>query len=372
MNRAQIPGCLLALILLAGCQAPGSSTPAKSPEPQTISPVYTDWSKLMPYEPDTAKALYSKFEPYQGDALTARNDYGPLLPYLGAEPAVSNYITDRLPLFGLVTADGRVVTEPVYAGVYPISYYTQGRPAIAPFLILQKGDPAAGTGNGRDSAAGEFSCTVAAPDGRWVRSFGIAGTEYVDEAHMAVVQPDNSVTVLDKDGRTAAYFSGDAIAPYLSNFNPPYFGYEGGPGLTSKDGVLYAEGFDEELEDWRAFCYFNLDDGSLSPDPPEGFDQEWPDWSPSDSGGNGYSLSTDSVIGELYYFKHDYGGPAETLHILSAEKQPLLSVKDESSTLYEPLIWNGLCSAVQGGAFCYYDLRSGKCVFRYPLRSNSD
>ncbi|MEA4941580.1 MAG: hypothetical protein VB094_03420 [Oscillibacter sp.] len=373
MNRAQIPGCLLALALLTGCGAPSSSAPAKSAEPQTVSPVYTDWSKLTPYEPDTAKALYSKFEPYQGDALTARDDYGPLLPYLGAEPSVSNYITDRLPLFGLVTADGQVVTEPVYASVYPISYYTQGRPAIAPFLILQKGDPAAGASNGRDSVAGEFSCTVAAPDGRWVRSFGIAGTQYADEAHMAVVQPDNSVTVLDKDGKTAAYFSGDTFAPYLNNFNPPCFGYEGGPGLSSKDGVLYVEGFDETQEDWRTFCYLNIADGTLSPDPPEGFSDQWPEGSGDDAGG--YSPLVDAVTGTLYYYSRDYIGSAfnrSMLNILSADKRPLLSLPDESSTLYEPLIRNGLCSAVQGGAFCYYDLKSGKCVFRYPLRTNSD
>lgn len=371
MNRAHILGCLLALVLLTGCTAPGSSAPAKSPEPQTVSPVYTDWSKLTPYEPDTA--LYSKFKPYQGDALTARDDYGPLLPYLGAEPAVSDYITDRLPLFGLVTADGRVVTEPVYADICASTDYAENLLVTAPFLILHKGDPDGGTGNGMMSQAGEFLCTVAAPDGSWVRDFGIARTVFVDSAHLAVVEPDNSVTVLDKAGKTAAYFPGSAFTPYLSGSASSYFGVESDPRLSAKDGVLYVEGFDEALETWRTFCYLNIADGTLSTDPPEGFSDQWPEGGGSDSGG--YSPLVDPVTGTLYYYSLDYSGNAlnrPMLNILSADKHPLLSLSDESYTLYQPLLWNGFCSAVQNGAFCYYDLKSGSCVFRYPMRSNSD
>lgn len=368
MSRARFLAGLSALMLLAGCGAPGPDS-GESPEP--VSPVYTDWSKLTPYKPAAPKPLYSRFEPYQGDTLTPRSDYGILIPYLGASLSVSNYITDSLPLYGLVTTDGRIVTEPVYASIYAVSGYTQGR-SSAPFLLLQKGDPSAGKGNGRDSLAGEFSCTVAAPDGRWVRDFGIAGTEYVDEAHLAVVQPDNSVTVLDKNGETAAYFSGDAIAPYLRASASPYFGYEGGPSLSSKDGVLYVEGFDKALEDWRPFCYFNLADSSLSPDPPEGFDPEWPEWSGDGSDGHGRSPVTDNVTGEIFYYRYDHAGGAAdvTLHILDGEQRPLLSINDNDSMFYEPSIWNGLCAAVQDGAFCYYDLNSGECVFRFPLRSN--
>lgn len=373
MNRAQILGYLLAPVLLTGCGALASSTPAKNPEPQAVPPVYTDWSKLTPYEPDTAKALYSKFKPYQGDALTARDDYGPLLPYLGAEPAISSYITDRLPLFGLVTADGRVITEPVYANIYAITDYSGNPPVSAPFLILQKGGPDGGTGNGMMSQAGEFLCTVAAPDGCWVRDFGIAGTVFVDSTHLAVVEPDNSVTVLDKAGKTAAYFPGSAFTPYLNGSSSLYFGEEGDPRLSAKDGVLYVEGFDEALEDWRTFCYLNIADDTVSPDPPEGFSDQWPEGSGSDTGG--YSPLLDPITGTLYYYSRDYIGNAfnrSMLNILSADKHPLLSLSDESYTLYQPLLWDGFCSAVQNGAFCYYDLKSGSCVFRYLLRSNSD
>ncbi len=366
MSRARFLAGLSALMLLAGCGAAGSDS-GESPEP--VSPVYTDWSKLTPYKSAAPKPLYSRFAPYQGDTLTPRSDYGILIPYLGASLSVSNYITDSLPLYGLVTTDGRIVTEPVYASIYAVSGYTQGF-SSAPFLLLQKGDPSAGKGNGRDSLAGEFSCTVAAPDGRWVRDFGIAGTEYVDEAHLAVVQPDNSVTVLDKNGETTAYFSGDAIAPYLRASASPYFGYEGGPYLSSRGDILFAQGYDPALNGSRIFCYLNLADGTVSADPPQGFSEELT-YVPLNEENDGYSSIRDAVTGELYYFIwDDSDSAAPDMHILDKEKQSLLSIRNDDSMFYEPSIWNGLCAAVQDGAFCNYDLNSGECVFRFPLRSN--
>ncbi|WP_294855697.1 hypothetical protein [uncultured Oscillibacter sp.] len=366
MSRARFLAGLSALMLLAGCGAPGPDS-GESPEP--VSPVYTDWSKLTPYKPAAPKPLYSRFEPYQGDTLTPRSDYGILIPYLGASLSVSNYITDSLPLYGLVTTDGRIVTEPVYASIYAVSGYTQGR-SSAPFLLLQKGDPSAGKGNGRDSLAGEFSCTVAAPDGRWVRDFGIAGTEYVDEAHLAIIQPDNSVTVLSADGEIAAYFSGDAVTPYLRSLEKPYFGYEGSPYLSSRGDILFAQGYDPALNGSRIFCYLNLADGTVSADPPQGFSEELP-YVPLNEENDGYSSIRDAVTGELYYFTwDDSDSAAPDMHILDKEKQSLLSIRNDDSMFYQPSIWNGLCAAVQDGAFCYYDLNSGECVFRFPLRSN--
>lgn len=367
MNGTRVLASLSALMLLAGCGAPGSNS---GESPESVSPVYTDWSKLTPYESAVPEPLYSRFAPYQGDALTPRSDYGILLPYLGASLSVSNYITDSLPLYGLVTTDGRIVTEPVYADVYSTSGWSFNPSAPASFLILSKGDPDAETGNGRDSMAGEFTCIVAATDGRWVRNFGVAGVQYLDGGRLAVVQPDNSVTVLSADGETVAFFSGEAVTPYLYGLETPYFGYEGGPYLSSRGDILFAEGYDPVLNDSRIFCYLNLADGTVSANPPEGFSVEWPYVSP-DGGDDGYNPIRDAVTGELYYFTRDYSdSAAPQVRILDADKQLLLSTHDDGSMFYEPSIWNGLCAAVQNGAFCYYDLHSGACVFRFPLRSN--
>lgn len=366
MSRARISAALLALSLLAGCKAspaPGKSGAESRPQNDPSSPVYTDWSKLTPYAPaERAEPLYTRFEPFQGDTLTPRDDYGVLIPYLGAKLNVSNYITDKLPLFGLLTTDGRVVTEPVYADVY--SFSSQG----TPFLVLQKGDPDGKPSNGMFSQSGEFLCAVAAMDGSWMREFGVAGTLYMDGGRLAVVQADNSVTVLDAAGETAAYFPGALFAPYIAGQEFPYFTYDGSPRLSSKDGVLFVEGCDEAFGNWRSLCYLNIAGGALSPDPPEGFDPKWPEGGESGDFPEGYMDVRDAVTGERYSYRQDYDG--RLLELLSADKQPLLSVKNESSSLWQPLIWNGLCSAVEGGAFRYYDLKSGDCVFRFPLRSN--
>lgn len=370
MSRARILAGLSALMLLAGCGGRGSDS-GESPEP--VSPVYTDWSKLTPYKPSAPNPLYSRFEPYQGDTLTPRSDYGVLLPYQGATLSVSNYIMDSLPLFGLVTTDGRVVTEPVYANVYSFSGLRFTPSAPASFLIMSKSDSNAGTGNGKDSMAGEFTLVVAAPDGRWVRDFGIAGIQYLDSSCLAVIQPDNTVTVLSADGETAAYFSGDAITPYMRGLETPYFGYEGGLQLSSRGDILFAEGYDPALNGSRIFCYLNLADGTVSADRPEGFSEELPyvPLNEENEENDGYSSVRDAMTGELYYFIHDDSdSAAPNMHILDKEKQTLLSVRNDDSMFYQPSIWNGLCAAVQDDTFCYYDLGSGKCVFRYPLRSN--
>lgn len=387
MSRAW-PAALAAILLLSGCAAPAqpvqsgaddpgspseSSAPAESgagsssapDDPASVSPVYTDWSKLTPYQSPTP--LYSRFQPYQGRTLTARTDYGPLLPYLGAEPEVNNYICDRLPLYGLVTADGRVVTDPVYAS---ISVLTCADPVqqelVAPFLILRSGDPA-DTGNGMFSQSGEFQCTVAAPDGSWLREFTSAGTHYLDTSRLAVIGSDDSVTVLTASGETAAYFPSSAFTPFLPENGPGHFSYEGGPQLGSKDGVLYVEGYDEDVEDWRIFCYLDLETGTVRTEPPAGFSSEWPDDWPD----NGeLTPMRDSVSGTLYFVRYlDYG---ETIEVLDADKRHLQTLEYTSSTLYVPLIYNDCCGIVRDGAFCYVDLHSGKEVFRFPLLSNND
>ncbi|WP_312939500.1 hypothetical protein [Oscillibacter sp.] len=367
MSRSRILAGLSALTVLAGCGAPGSDS-GESPEP--VSPVYTDWSKLTPYKPIAPKPLYSQFAPFQGDTLTPRSDYGVLLPYQGATLSVNNYIADSLPLYGLVTTDGQIVTDPVYADVYSFSGWSFNPSAPASFLIMNKGDPHAGTGNGRDSMAGEFTCIVSAPDGRWVRNFGVAGVEYLDGDRLAVVQPDNSITVLSANGKTTAYFSGDVLTPYLRGLENPYFGFEEGPYLSARGDILFAEGYDSALNGLRIFFYLNLADGTVSADPPEDFSMEWPDVT-QDGSEDGYNPIRDAVTGQLYYFTRDNSNSAApNMHILDKGKQSLLSIRDDDSMFYEPSIWNGLCAAVQDNAFCYYDLGSGECVFRFPRRSN--
>ena len=131
--------------------------------------------------------------------------------------------------------------------------------------------------------------------------------------------------------------------------------------------MLYVDGYDAEIEDWRIFCYLDLEHGTVQTDPPAGFSSEWPDNWPN----NGNLTPTrDPVSGTLYFFRYlEYG---KTIEVLNADKRHLQTLECSSSTLYVPLIYNDCCGIVRDGAFCYVDLHSGKDVFRFPLLSNGD
>ena len=100
------------LLALAGC---GMQTKPEL-EQETVSPVYTDWSKLTPYEP--FQQIYTYHAGYRTDGiLEARDDYGALLPYIGKYSTMEQYVIDALPFYGLVTDKGELVSDPIYARI---------------------------------------------------------------------------------------------------------------------------------------------------------------------------------------------------------------------------------------------------------------
>ncbi|MDE6107111.1 MAG: hypothetical protein K2F83_00330, partial [Oscillospiraceae bacterium] len=138
--KKYLPILMLALLLTA-CGGPGADVPTLSPgetpegtqlppptETPTVEPtetpggfsVYTDWSKLEPYEPK--KAVYTRR--YEGftDTLIPSNDYGPLIPFAGtALTTMGEWGGGVHPydyhLYGLVTTKGEVVVDPVFTEV---------------------------------------------------------------------------------------------------------------------------------------------------------------------------------------------------------------------------------------------------------------
>ena len=92
-----IAAWLLPLLLLAGC-APQAETSVVQPD-DTGSPVYTDWSKLTPYEPQSP--VYTYHAGYCGaDRFQPRDDYGALLPYIGRYASMEQYVINTLPFYG--------------------------------------------------------------------------------------------------------------------------------------------------------------------------------------------------------------------------------------------------------------------------------
>lgn len=132
----------LSLLLCAACQAqPPAGTPTPTleaaatptptpaptpaPTPTPILSVHTDWSALTPYEPPEPICT-RRYEEFTG-ALIPADDYGPLVPFLGDKMGgVEN-------LYGLMTAEGEIVVDPVFREVWPATVSSQ-RPF--PFYML--------------------------------------------------------------------------------------------------------------------------------------------------------------------------------------------------------------------------------------------
>ena len=213
-----------------------------APEPEPLSPVYTDWSKLTPYEP--AKEQYAYADTYREDgALRPSGDYGFLLPYIGSYLETERYM-GPLTTLGLVTVDGRLVTPPVYAEIEMARDWLTN--AYAPFLLLYRGEVTARHENEWGSwAEGDFNLTVASPDGSWVRELPpcYGGGCLLSGDRLALALTDGSVLILNPDGSTAMTFPASALEPYLGEGFT--WQWDGGPSLDWVDDVGRVWKYDE-------------------------------------------------------------------------------------------------------------------------------
>lgn len=137
MKARRISAALALLLLLTACNGPVTESPTPTPAsvltpveiPEetpgetpaiSFSPVYTDWSKLEPYEPKTP--VYTRRYEEFTDTLIPANDYGPLLTFGGTIVTTREEWDDKVDsydyrLIGLVTAEGEVVLDPVLSSV---------------------------------------------------------------------------------------------------------------------------------------------------------------------------------------------------------------------------------------------------------------
>ena len=364
---------LLSGVLLSGCVAdaawdvPVVSMDRLSVSADAFSPVYADWSRLTPYVP--AKARYTSFTPFAGkEDLTARNDYGPLLPYVGAEDTVEGYVLDALPLWGLTTLDGQLVTDPVYAHIC-----VQG-----PFLLMAKGhveDPR--RTEWHNLPEGEFRYTIAAPDGSWVRQAGACSELYqLDRNHLMLSGNDGSLRVLSSSGDWTAQFTRDDLAPFLGDdYN---WNWDVGPMPWFLGGSLVAVWeYDAAAPDGSRYpCYLDTMSGDILTELPEGTDltfdsllEDTPEFP-----GYGYvEKLTDLVNGRTYYtgWKRDSDVPEEDL-LDEAGNVVKEGCFLPSSLQWQPILADGMLGVIEHGTFTYTSLTTGKVVFSYPLRTNSD
>ena len=369
---------LLALCLLTGCASPA---PEPVPEPEPVSPVYTDWSKLTPYEPE--KEQYTYADTYREDGtLQPSGDYGTLLPYIGSYLDTDSYM-GPLPTLGLVTADGRLVTPPVYAEIEMVRKDWRER-TYAPFLLLYRGEVTARHEDEWGSwAEGDFHLTVAAPDGSWVRELPPCyGTpQPLGGDRLALALTDGSVLILDVEGNTAMTFPASALEPYLGEGFT--WQWDGGPSLDWLADVGQVWKYDENAPDGDGIvCWLDPDTGAVTADPPPGYVEPEYEFQPEASWSfPGYESCrdpfADPVTGKLYcQGTHTDGSNIRDL--LDEQGQVIL----EDCTLpywvmgiehgwQSPWVWADRIACSEDGMFCYYDL-DGTCVFRRTIQTNLD
>ena len=360
-------------VLLSGCLSIGNAADflpvTRFLSRPGVENIRADWSALTPYVAE--KNAYTYFSPYsgKGDLLPGKN-YGPLLPYIGAEVSLSGYVMDVIPLYGLVTTNGQIVTAPVYTEVLT---------SYGPFLLLY-----------RASETDIHSrVTIAAPDGSWVRDAGdwrefipFGGT---DNPRLAVSQGDGSVTILDADGNVTAEFSRDMLAPYLGEdylWGDPVIGYIEGCALSFEGGYLAAAFYDEESawgNYWRYECFMDPDNGYVTGEAPSGWrpDDSWDYENPPEIAGYCYPEEVEDLTrGDIYYAAYPDRAELDgnwTLDLLDEEGTLLMENCMTSSALqWRPVVADGMIGVVKDGAFTYTDIDTGDVTFRYPLRTNSD
>ena len=176
--------------VLTGCGTPGAETaspqplesaavsaPENTPTP-TVKPiptdgpyVYTDYSQLEDNSPrpDRYVRWYGEFT----DHLIPSPDYGPLIPFSG-DGAEEAWGTTDYAAQGLMTLDGKVVVDPVYASVTQLCSGGDmefGRPDVYyPAFLLSRytGEGSKGDPNNLFNAYNDVSSRLCALDGSWV------------------------------------------------------------------------------------------------------------------------------------------------------------------------------------------------------------
>ena len=191
-KRFAVCSLAAALLMLSACGQQTKTEP-QSPPPVDNGGVHLNWDALTPYE--APKNQYTRRYADYTDHLIAADDYGTLIPFPGKR-IYTQWMGDTW-LYGLVTAQGEVVVDPVYCDALILQQYDSelGRTVSTPYLLLQKlnYDP--------DTEKELWDVAVAALDGSWVREgytrfYGSSGELLVlgtADGHMEVVNSDGTV-----------------------------------------------------------------------------------------------------------------------------------------------------------------------------------
>jgi hypothetical protein len=205
--RKQINRCLvftaLLPMLLSACS---QSTPGTAPSEASPAPSYqivdgyaikTDYSGLKPYEPPAEK--YTRLSEGPLPELKPADNYGTLLPYAG-ETLYGEGGWSVSSLYGFVTKDAKIVTDPVYTSVWQGYYYNPGTASgtYVPAYHLQKLTDTID----RDDPWNNIRHGACALDGSWITPVDFADVYFFDNVIVCVRDFNtNDADIMDYSGK---------------------------------------------------------------------------------------------------------------------------------------------------------------------------
>lgn len=379
---------LCILLLLCACApavpppqptAQPTATPQPTPAPEEAEgsgkTVYTDWSKLEERETLPELIASRRYEEYTGQ-LIPRADYGPLIPYAG-QRLMDDWPAETGCLYGLMTADGTVVTDPVYSGVEaPAGFGADGRAYVHPLLILAGWD-AAGEEDGDPTAY-----AVAARDGSRCTPLAYRAVIYGEELLLLFGQ--DSMSVMSPEGEITRVWTVEEMGitqEELDAMLRDVYWHEGVAGDLK--GRRLALGWDYESPagdfGFHSVRYFDLDSGEIMSCTYE----EWsglaaiPEW---DNTGKAAAVPGSEWMGDALLGREAPGllclreyGPEGVSHRYWLEDgTPLPQLSNRGEWYRQVRMVGGLIEDLDRNTASYYVPETMECILRVYLNYETD
>lgn len=360
--RRLVPS-LCALLLVTGCAQAPDPTPAPEPTPaptQEAQPtpepglrVHTDYSKLTD-RPQVQSVGGRWHEGYMDHLLPA--DYGAeLLPYAGLR------LMDDWPstegggcLYGLMTPDGRAVTDPVYSGVARVDangWWGRDAEKVLPMLVLTVGEEMPEEGYTGRRKLYAFS----AADGSWCTEHRYLN--YAASAQGVFASTGTGCELIDLSGQTVSAWTWEELG-YSAERPAPFSFNEIDASIYWIDGLVALEENEEQVR------VLDTQTGALATLSAGEWEARWQAQMPEEYPEDRF----DPFSGERYQVTGDQlNGPMVLLNSAGTELARI-----ERPGWYSSLkLVGGLVERVDWDTASYLD-REGNVVFRCILITDGD
>ena len=370
--KGKLAPLLAAILLLTACSPTGQATPTPVPTLPGGGTVKTDWSQLGE-RTDSLPPVGGRWYQDYTEELIPREDYGRLIPYAGLR------LMDDWPaydgcLYGLMTLDGRVVTDPVYSTAYAPGYLELDSDQwhTMPLLILKRGEPSA-----KEETWDPVRCAVAAADGSWCTSF-----DYVcisaSKKGLILFQEDR-LTAMDSTGEIEGIWTAEEMGISQEEFDSMRSDVSWGEGYGGqRQGDYVAVGWQEDSDYTHLKC-FNLSTGEVEILTQEAWLALEGVWTPTEEeplAVPGAERIRDALLGDqapgLLQLR-DYQEDGVTRTYYREDGTPLPELTLQGDKWYQQVdLVGGLIEVLDWNTASYYDLETLDCVFRTYLGYEGD